>query len=136
MTDNAPEEEQTERLLERLIVENAHLRKENRYLRKRLPEKAGDMRVLRRAYADAKTLLVWRFSGFPIGRRSSYAQGMSVRRWQWARALLRASRIHNGRDIIEPDFDAAMFSLTHVYNLLEKAGGIERLRVYLPESCQ
>ena len=56
-----------EALLQRLVLENAQLRKENRTLRK-LKVNAGQGRILNRAMADATALLAWRFAGYSISR--------------------------------------------------------------------
>ena len=80
-----------ERQAERLIVENANLRAENRQLRRRLPESTGDMRRLRQAHRDARAMILHRFDGYSISRANCLTLGISRRRWSNARALLQVA---------------------------------------------
>ncbi|MEZ4870422.1 MAG: hypothetical protein R3C14_54335 [Caldilineaceae bacterium] len=123
-----------ERQLERLQAEVARLQAENRHLRRRLPESTGDMRKLRQAYRDARSMIVWRFSGYSISRSNCLAMGVSRRRWPWAIALLRLARVYTN-EFTETDLEAAMLALETTYNALESAGTIARLRLRLPVSA-
>lgn len=115
-----------EAMLQRLVMENAQLRKENRYLRK-LKVNAGKGRILNRAMADATAMLAWRFAGYSISRTKARDLGITERRWEWARALMQAARIHDGHDVTEPDFDAAMHRLAAAHDRIEAQGDIETL---------
>lgn len=115
---------------EKLLVDNATLRAENRYLRK-LVGNSKHGRLLRRTHTDAQQLIAWRFAGLSISRRAANEMGMGQRRWQWARALLMLAGVHNGEDVIEPDFDAVLRALHDTAVSLEKTG-LERLRLRLP----
>ena len=121
-------------VLERLLVDNAQLRSENRYLRKVTKDSAHG-RLLRRTHTDAQQLIVWRFAGFPISRPAAHEQGMTRRRWQWSRALLMLARVHNGEDIITCNFDEAISQLAATVAKLER-DGLELLRLKLPISAR
>lgn len=116
-----------EALLQRLVLENAQLKKENRELRK-LKVNVGQGRILNRAMADATALLAWRFAGYSISRKKARGLGLTEHRWEWARALLMAARIHDGADVTEPDFDAALKRLTATHDRIQAQGDIEALR--------
>lgn len=118
--------QRAEALLQRLAVENAQLKAENRRLRK-LKVNAGSGRILSRALNDATALLAWRFAGYSIGRKKSRSLGITERRWEWARALMMAARIHDGNDVTEPDFDLALRKLSAKHDTLEAAGDIAPL---------
>lgn len=115
-----------EAMLARLGMENAQLRADNRRLRK-LKRNAGSGRILSRALADATAMLAWRFAGYSISRVKCAELGITERRWEWARALLMAARIHDGHDITQPDFDAALRSLTTAHDRIEATGDIAPL---------
>lgn len=124
-----------ERQLERLTLKVADLQAENRALRRRLPESVGDMRRLRQAHRDAQAMLLHRFNGYAISRANCLTLGIPRRRWVWAVGLLKLARIHDGRDIIETDFEAATTALDNAFKALENAGTIARLRLRLPPSA-
>lgn len=118
---------------ERLQMENLHLRKENRELRRRLRD--GEMRLLRRAVADAMLIGALYFSKQTISRRACGLVGIGERRWVRAQALLRLARIHDGRRIrVETpgEFERA---LTVAQTRVEH-DGLERLRERMPLSRQ
>ena len=123
-----------QRQIERLTLQVADLRAENRQLRKRLPTSTGDMKRLRQAHRDARAMLLHRFDGYSISRDNCLVLGISERRWVNARALLRVARVHNGQDIVVDDFDAAMAALDRTFESMEAAGNAERLRMRLPRS--
>lgn len=123
-----------DREIERLRLKVADLQAENAGLRRRLPESTGDMKRLRQAYRDAKAMLLHRFDGYSISRDNCLALGISERRWSNARALLQTARIHDGLDITETDFDAAVGRLDTTFKSMEAAGNAERLRMRLPNS--
>lgn len=60
---------------------------------------------------NARVLLVSRFEGKAITRAGAAALGISRRAWEWARALLRAAGIHDGRDVTEASFGTALAAL-------------------------
>ncbi|MCB0097590.1 MAG: hypothetical protein KDE46_17790 [Caldilineaceae bacterium] len=122
-----------ERLVARLRVENASLRRENRYLR-RVTRESRHGRMLRRTHVDAKQLLVWRFAGITICRRECGEMGMSQRRWQWARALLMTARLHDGRDLVMCEFEGAVRALEASVHHLEQKG-LAALRLRMPRSA-
>lgn len=123
-----------ERQAERLIVENANLRAENRTLRRRLPESTGDVRRLRQAHRDAKAMILHRFSGYSISRSSCLALGISRRRWSIARALLQVARVYAGNDIVIEYFDTAIKMLDDTFASMQEAGNAQRLKMRLPAS--
>lgn len=129
-----PASSAVEREIERLQLRVADLQAENVGLRRRLPESTGDMRRLRKAYRDAKAMILHRFAGYAISRDSCLALGISERRWTNARALLQVARLHDGFDITETDFDAAVRRLDATFQSMEAAGNAERLRLRLPAS--
>ena len=115
-----------EATLQRLMMENSHLRAENRRLRK-LKRNAGRGRILERAMADATAMLAWRFAEYSISRAKARDLGITERRWEWARALLLVARIHDGNDVTEPDFDAALRKLAAAHDRIEATGDIGAL---------
>ena len=115
-----------EATLQRLMMDNSHLRAENRRLRK-LKRNAGRGRILERAMADATAMLAWRFAGYSISRAKARDLGITERRWEWARALLLVARIHDGNDVTEPDFDAALRKLAAAHDRIEATGDIGAL---------
>lgn len=115
-----------EATLQRLMMENSHLRAENRRLRK-LKRNAGRGRILERAMADATAMLAWRFAGYSISRAKARDLGITERRWEWARALLQVARVHDGDDVTEPDFDAALRKLAAAHDRIEAQGDIGSL---------
>ena len=72
-------------------------------------------------------MLTWRFAGFAISRVKCCEMGLTDRRWEWARALLMASRIHDGSDITEPDFRVALQRLAATHDRIEATGDIGSL---------
>lgn len=76
-----------------LRVKVANLQKENRHLRRRLPN--SELRILRRARLDAELLIAAHFGGLPTSRRESGNLGISARRWNWATALLDIARVRH-----------------------------------------
>ncbi len=115
-----------ESLVQRLAIENSQLRAENRRLRK-MTVNRGRGRILNRALDDATAMVTWRFAGYSISRDSCGKLGIGDRRWEWARALLMAARIHDGADLTEPDFDAALRKLAATHDRIEAQGDIGAL---------
>ena len=126
MSDNTLTLQRAEQLVARLATENSHLRAENRRLRK-MTVNAGRGRILARAMDDATAMLAWRFAGYSISRDSCERLGIGDRRWEWARALLMVARVHDGADVTEPDFDAALRRLAAAHDRLEAQNSIEPL---------
>lgn len=121
---------------EQLALEIANLRAENRYLRRRLPGSTGDMRHLRRAYQDAKAMLVRRFSGYSISRHECELAGIPRRRWPWAVALLKTAGVYAHGDVAIHDFADALAMLETEYGGMERAGTVKRLRAAMPPSVR
>lgn len=105
---------------ERLRLENAKLRQENRQLRRRLPD--GEMRILRRAHADASLLTLAHLAGCMTSRNAAAYFGVSRRRWAWATTLLRKAGCMS-RASGWVDYDAE----THERMLGEAVGIVEML---------
>jgi len=126
MAENAETLARVEQLVARLATENSHLRAENRRLRK-LTVNAGRGRILQRALDDATAMLAWRFAGYAISRDSCRRLGISERRWEWARALLMAARIHDGADVTEPEFDVALRRLAAAHDRINAQNDIGAL---------
>lgn len=121
------------------------IKAENRYLRRRNEEKHPyhrntAPRIVRRAYDDARSLIVLRASELPTSRRFVLDSiGMSNRRHAWAMALLRTARIvnHGGFSWAEMDTATAIAKLDAKYDALKTApDAIERLRLYMAKSFQ
>jgi hypothetical protein len=96
---------------ERLRLENAQLRQENRQLRRRLQD--AELRLLRRAEADALLMGGLFFAGLPISRRACQDVGIGEKRWTRATALLRVARVVDGRRVrvdAPEDFERALRS--------------------------
>lgn len=115
-----------EAMVQRMAVDNAQLRADNRRLRKLVVNRDRG-RILDRALDDATALLTWRFAGYAISRKYARQLGLSERRWEWARALLMAARIHNGDDITEPDFQIAVQRLATAHDRIMATGDIGAL---------
>ena len=126
MSDENVTLQRVERTLQRLAVNNAQLRADNRRLRS-LVVNRGRGRILARALDDATAMLAWRFAGFAITRDACLELGLPERRWEWARALLMAARIHDGWDITEPQFDLAVRKLAATHDRIEAQGDIGAL---------
>ena len=126
MTENTNTLQNMERLLQKLAVNNAQLRADNRRLRQ-LVVNRGRGRILARALDDATAMLAWRFAGYAITRDACGELGLPERRWEWARALLMAARIHDGWDLTEPLFDVAVRRLAATHDRIEADGDIGAL---------
>ena len=126
MSENTTTLQNMERLLQRLAVNNAQLRAENRRLRQ-LTVNRGRGRILSRALDDATAMLAWRFAGYAVTRDACRELGLPERRWEWARALLMAARIHDGSDITEPAFDVATRKLASTHDRIAESGDIGAL---------
>lgn len=132
VTVSKPDE--TNRQIDRLTLMVADLQSENRTLRKRLPTSTGDMKRLRQAHRDARAMLMHRFNGYSISRQNCLNVGIPRRRWPWAIALLKLSRIHDGTDVTATEFNDAIAALNQTFASLENAGTIERLKWRLAPS--
>ena len=117
-----------EKTLQRLAIDNAQLRAENRRLRK-LSVNRGHGRIVTRALDDAAAMLAWRFAGYSISRESCRELGLSERRWEWARALLWAARIHDGQDLTEDDFESAKRAIARKAAAIMESGDLAPLRM-------
>src|SRR5262245_61658151 len=96
-------------LIDRLRLENATLRAENRQMRRRLAD--AELRLLQRAEADALLLGGLYFAGLPTSRRACADVGIGARRWRRAIALLMVGRAHDGQRVTvidAPDYERAI----------------------------
>lgn len=90
----------------------------------------ADLRLLRRAQADAETIGRLHFAMSPTTAASCTAHGMTVRRWHWAKALLRRAGLHDGRCVSV--YSEAEFSrgLCEAVEEVEREG-LHLVRAYL-----
>lgn len=79
-------------------VENRRLRHDLNQAR-RQAGRGARLWILRRARADALTLILWGLAGDNVSRRAAIERGFSQRRWQWARALLAFSGVVVGGEL-------------------------------------
>lgn len=114
---------------EQLQRENAELRKENRILRRRL--KDAEMRLLRRACADAVLMGGLHFVGASASRRSLKALHVGGRRWARACALLKLARVHDGRHITAAAQDE-YFTALHLAKKRVERDGMDAMQHRLP----
>jgi hypothetical protein len=84
--------------IDRLRLENANLRTENRHLRRLLADR--DLRLLRRAHRDALLIGALHFAGGYTSKRQCATVGMGESRWCLARALLRRAHILKANRIV------------------------------------
>lgn len=134
MTEQIDAVRDAQRQLNGAALTIAQLRKENRYLRARLTDNGRAGRILRRARDDAYSLLLWRAAGFYPSLNWCLEQGLSERRWQWARAFLRVARLYDGRDYEAQDLDFAARRLRLTYERLRGGNDeqLEELRRRMP----
>lgn len=95
-----------------LLAKNEYLRgrvevlqRENAQLRRKLRERSREGQILRRALDAAQFMIVCHLAGQSYSRDACMADGMPLRAWYWGRALLRDSRIHNGKSITTDDIE-------------------------------
>ena len=138
MTEQIDAVRETQRQLNGAALTIAQLRKENRYLRKLLTDNGRNGRILRRARDDGFTLLLWRYSGFYPSRDWCREQGMTERRWAWARALLMTARLWTDGDIVETDLAEAKRRLAATYERLRSSDDdyLLQLRRRMPRKFQ
>lgn len=118
---------------EQLQLENLELRKENRYLRRKL--KDAEMRLLRRAAADAVLMGGLHFAGQPASRRALKAMDVGGRRWARACALLKLARVHNGKRITAESQDEYFTAVRLAKQRVEREG-MSAMRHRLPLHIQ
>lgn len=115
-----------------LRLENAKLRAENRSLRRRLAD--ADLRLLRRAEADANMLVLMHLAYAPTSRNTALQYGISRRRWMWARALLkRAGCMDHRGEWVDYDLDGFERALIGSVEIVEGLG-IDALKLALPKN--
>lgn len=124
--------------LEMAAVKVTTLQAENRRLR-RMTQNGAAGRLLHRAAADARQIVGWRAAGYSVTRRNCYTYGMSIRRWQWAIALLKIARVVDSQLTIADSFllddvQDCLAAIEHAVKVVE-GGGIERLIVRLPRGA-
>lgn len=114
---------------EQLRLENAKLRQENRQLRRRLAD--AEMRLVRRAQADALLMGGLYFAGLPVSRRACADVGIGHRRWVRAMALLKVGRVaHDGQIRVDDpsDFERGVKTATERV----QRDGLDILRYRMP----
>lgn len=119
-------------------VKLATVQAENRRLRK-LTQNGKQGRLLHRAAADARQLVGWRAAGYSVSRRNALSYGMSIRRWQWAIALLKLARVVDSRLSVADAFlfdDPAdcLAAIDHAVKVVESRG-LESLLMRLPRGA-
>lgn len=118
---------------DRAVYEAALLRKENRYLRRRLKDK--EMRLLRCAHADALLLGMLHYSYQSTSRAECARSGiMSERRWNRACALARLAGVRDRKCIGWHDDVSAEEFVERLDGAAErvKAHGFDVLRAAMP----
>jgi hypothetical protein len=128
----------TRRQLEQAKVQLATTQAENRRLR-RMTQNGKHGHLLHRAAADARQLVGWRVAGYSITRRNALSYGMSIRRWQWAIALLKLARVVDAQlaaadTFLIGDMAECLAAVDRAVRIVE-SGGIERLIVRLPRGA-
>jgi hypothetical protein len=118
---------------EQVQRENLELRKENRVLRRKL--KDAEMRLLRRAAADAVLMGGLHFAGASASRRSLKALDVGARRWARACALLKLARIHDGKRITTEGQDE-FFTALHLAKKRVEREGMDAMQHRLPLHIQ
>jgi hypothetical protein len=111
------------RLIERAEaqrLEIVRLRAENRYLRRQIHDR--ELRLLRRAQADAALMGALFFAMLPTTASGCAAVGISKRRWHWARALLKVARVHDGYGWLVDNVDDYEARLAAAVQRLEADG--------------
>lgn len=124
-----------QRSVGRVALEDAQLRRENRYLRRLLAHNGRYGRLLRRAHDDALAMLQWRHAGYYTSRDWCCEMGMSERRWTWARALLMAARLWEHGDIAPVRFDVAADQLAQTVKRIRESDDdqLQVLRSRMPK---
>lgn len=108
--------------IDRLRLDNAALRQENRHLRRVLHD--HELRMLRRAERDALLIGALHFGGSATSRRVCAMVGLTENRWCLARALLRHGGAYDRRWRIKPaTSDAFMECVQRGVAHVEKFGG-------------
>ena len=122
-----------EHKLAQLAADNARLRKEANYLRTRMPD-VQPWRILRRAMADATTILHFRSAGVSTSYRWMREVGMSERQHAWARGLLRAARLGDFEPACIDTLVTAVRRLEAVCERIRKSGDTDllTLRIHMP----
>lgn len=133
---SAPVDVTSDSEMDILLRELAALRAENRQLRNRLPKTHRYSQRVRKAVADAHTLLLAAFSGEGTGISSSRTQGTMKRAaWSWAVAVLRYAGIvadgnrqwRKGLRWLVEDLDTAVLLLETAGRELDGPEGYARL---------
>lgn len=124
--------------MDHATVKLATVQAENRRLR-RMTQNGKQGRLLHRAAADARQLVGWRAAGYSVTRRNALSYGMSVRRWQWAIALLKVARVVDSQLTVADAFvldDVAdcLQAIDHAVKVVE-ARGLESLIMRLPRGA-
>jgi len=120
---------------QRVEGENRRLRYELAKTRRQVG-RAGRLWILRRARADALTLLLWGFAGDSISRRAAIERGFSQRRWQWAKALLTyAQVVEDGEIVVGSIGEGAGYLGEAVFDLEAQDPRLDRLVALLPKGA-
>ena len=115
-----------------LRVENALLRRENAYLQRKV--KDAELRILRRAQADALLIGSMHFGHVGTSRAACLEYGISRRRWTWAMALLQCAHVRTTKGDWH-QLDIAQFDgrLASAVKRIEDAG-MQALHAWLPRN--
>lgn len=113
--------------IDRLRLENANLRQENRHLRRLL--KDHELRMLRRAKRDALLIGALHFAGGYTSKRQCATVGMGENRWCLARALLRRAGLLRGGSITAETaqgYERAVMEAVRTIEELGDGGALKR----------
>ncbi len=98
------------------------LQRENSQLRRRVREKSREGRILRTALDGAMFLAITHLAGQSTSRAACMADGMPIRAWYWARALLVDARCHNGRRFTTNDMEEINEGIRRAVNRYQTQG--------------
>lgn len=121
--------------LRRLQLEVARLRRENAAMALQVRHAMTPGRIAQRATDDAMLLVGDFFAGQLVSREEMYRRhGMSRRRWEWARALLRYARCTDRYYRFSHINDPARIAekLGRAVDRLLDAGSLDELKRHLP----
>ena len=86
-------------------------------LRRRLHENDRHGRRIRRAHEDALQMAAFHISGLPTSIGYMLSHGLTRRRWENARALLRLAKVHNGEKWTERETSVINGNLSYAAKL-------------------
>lgn len=120
--------------LRRLQVELERLRAENTELRKRLRYNANHVRIAQRAKADAMLFVADILADKDVSRAAMEARhDMSRRRWEYARAALKAAGMTDSYYRLKSrNAKAILHNLNELVERIEEAGRLDEIVRNLP----